>query len=177
MSIKELTAVMKPPERPADNGSPEGWQHVQRELGLELPPDLREFGLTYGSGKLVNLGVVVLNPLAPGYVKSVRWTLEGLRTARANEAFSEDVFPHKPGLFPWGWDENGADLCWLTDDLPAHWCIALRSHGESKFVKFHMTLTAFLARLLGRKLHLRGFWTQDTLRSPDVASFEPERDK
>ena len=52
MAIEELTAIIPPPTSPAATGTSEGWNPVEEWLGVELPPDFREYTAIYRAGML-----------------------------------------------------------------------------------------------------------------------------
>src|SRR5688572_26417007 len=111
MAIDELTAVVKPPKDPLEAGPAERWNSVQEQMGIKLPTDLRDFGLSYGTGKFSEQGIVVFNPFAAGFPHQVEETLLPWRSLKAGEGDDEvpfAIFPETPGLLCWGTDENGA---------------------------------------------------------------------
>jgi hypothetical protein len=52
-AVEELRRLVPPPETP--NGADGDWGACERDLGLRLPADYKEFISTYGSGTLCRL--------------------------------------------------------------------------------------------------------------------------
>ena len=50
MSVEELMAIVSPPNVPLCVGDPNKWPDIERELGIVLPSDYREFVSRYGVG-------------------------------------------------------------------------------------------------------------------------------
>jgi hypothetical protein len=71
------------------------------------------------------------------------------RCARANIPYS--VYPDAPGLLPWGRDENGSVMLWLTEGEPNDWPIVLvRIEGGHE--RWDLSLTSFLAGTFGNRI-------------------------
>ena len=144
MGISELVRLMKPPSTPIERGSLALWEAVQSDLGLKLPDDYYEYGLTYGSGSLCNGFMVVSNWAAPHYRAFITAESKAIRAAgTALHRQQVVVFPEKDGLLPWGRDENGSSLCWLTNGDPAAWPVVVQSR-EGEQYQYEASMTAFL---------------------------------
>jgi hypothetical protein len=157
MAIEELLAVVPPPKDPVDCGSPELWPKVLNEVGVALPEDLREIGMHYGSGRFANGEIEVFNPFYEGYLANVNAVLRGLGDAKQgmpSDEFPYDIFPKIPGLFPWGWDNNGNTMTCLTEAECSQWITVLVSRSGG-FEQWDCTLTTFLAKALNNEIKCR----------------------
>jgi hypothetical protein len=156
MAISELLKIVPPPAAPVENKNGGVWQRAQKALGTNLPGDYRELGLRYGSGKFCGyLGVI--NPLSTTFDSSVKYLLDTLRQMQRRRNYPYAVFPEQPGLLPWGGDENGHMLHWLTEGLPDAWPVIIESH-EGELERFHMAMTTFLAKALTNELRPTHIW-------------------
>lgn len=172
MAIGELTRVVMPPTEAVDCGTKAQWKAIQDKLGLILPIDLCEFGLTYGTGEFCDGFLEVVNPFSPKYQEYVAYETRILRNNKSSELaeFPYDVFPHQPGLFPWGRDENGHTLLWLTQGEPDTWPVIVESH-EGKFERFDTSMTTFLAKALTNEIRPEHIWTKPF--SDEERTFSP----
>ena len=145
MPIHELIAVVLPPKTPLEIGTAEQWVKVQKELGIELPVDLCDFGMQYGSGVMCE-SLHVLNPFAGRFQENVKSELETLELAISiGGSVPYDRFPSRPGLFPWAWDENGYRFYWLTVGAKERWRIVIATE-EEEYEEWSMSMTSFLAK-------------------------------
>ena len=153
MTINDLVTLVPPPALPIENGPPEKWGTIEASLGTAMPPDYREFGLRYGSGRFCKGFIEVFNPFAESYSELVKVQCNFLRTVKdAGMELPHDPFPALPGLLPWGRDENGHMMCWLTDGKPDEWPIILRRH-ENRYETWGLPLTSFLAQVFRNELN------------------------
>ena len=108
VTINDLVTLVPPPALPIENGPPEKWGTIEASLGTAMPPDYREFGLRYGSGRFSGKGFIeVFNPFAESYSELVKVQCNFLRTVKdAGMELPHDPFPALPGLLPWGRDET-----------------------------------------------------------------------
>ena len=154
MTIKQLMSVVPPPARPRHTGRPaRKWQDIQEAFGTTLPSDLRDFGLHYGSGRFIGGYLSVYNPFDPYYVKEIRFECGTLRMIKdsTHSDVPYDIFPDKPGLFPWGTDENGQRMCWLTEGPPDKWPTILMTH-IGRLERWDISMTSYLAKQLCNKI-------------------------
>jgi hypothetical protein len=149
MPLKELVAVVAPPQAPHDT---EGhWASAAYLYGTEFPTDFRGLITKYGSGRFFRGHLDVFNPLTLAGHASLKAVLRMC----AGWPLPLDVHPASPGLLPWGRDENGNTYCWLTKGKPDRWPVVYLHHGsESEPRKFPMDVTGFLARLCANELNL-----------------------
>ena len=173
MSISELTAVVSPPGRRTEGGEIGAWARAQKTIGLSLPTDFRDFGIAYGSGRFCNGFLQVYNPFSKNYKGIIDSELSILRQLRRSKykPLSFDVIPKRPGLFPWGRDENGGKLCWLVEGDPDNWPLILKTH-EDEIERLDTSMTSFLAGALSNKitciLWTERFKPKERVFKPDV---------
>ena len=165
MAIAELLAVVSPPSNPinAENGN--HWTLAEQWIGFGLPDDFRDFATHYGSGKICGNYLGILNPLSTdNFQDAVTSFAEVLRDVKRPREYPYDVFPDRPGLLPWGSDENGNYLHWLTEGEANAWPIIVESH-EGELERFDMSMTTFLAKALTNEIRPKHIWrrpfTQD----------------
>jgi hypothetical protein len=60
-------------------------------------------------------------------------------------------------LLPWGTDENGNTLHWLTEGVPNDWPVIAESH-DGEIERFDMSMTTFLAKALTREIRPKHIW-------------------
>ena len=106
-ALDELTKLVPPPDEPP---SPPDW-------GQDLPADYRALVERYGPGNIAGLGI--LTPGHPNrYVDLDRQTgeqrgiLKELRERGIEPEYEPDA------LIPWGLDESGNTVWWLTTGAP-----------------------------------------------------------
>lgn len=152
MSINELTELVAAPETPKEVPAEPDWKKVEAELGTALPGDYKEFVLTFGTGLLGSF-VRVYNPFAASVrtslISASRLDCEILQELKESEGDEEvpfEIFPEVPGLLPWGNDENGNGLYWLTDGEADSWSVIVGAGRDRRWQQFDMTMTSFLAK-------------------------------
>jgi hypothetical protein len=144
-----------PPGKPVDVGSLEDWRAAERELGLALPSDYRDFIFTYGTGLFARF-FRLYNPFATGamgLLPSVQETCEWRRRTKRDfpERVPYPIYPESPGILPWGNDENGHDYYWFTQGAPDQWTVLSDNVRGSGFAEHRCSLTEYLTGiLLGR---------------------------
>jgi hypothetical protein len=167
MPIEPLKALVPPPAHPSEVGTLQQWQAVERQLGLVLPTDYREFIFSYGTGLFADF-YRIYNPFAvsayTAFIPSVLRTCAGAREIKGK--FSDRVpfplFPDRPGLLPWGNDENGNDYFWLTEGDPDTWKVLSDEVRGDGFQEYGCTMTEFLTGiLLGKFDALAGDYPQE----------------
>ena len=157
MSIDRLTDLVPPPHRPSEIGSLEQWQAVERELGTALPSDYRDFVFTYGSGLFAQF-YRVYNPFAASeftaLVPSVRRVCAAVGEIKRDwpDVVPYKIHPDKPGLLPWGNDENGNEYYWFTSGPPDSWLVLSDEVRGEGFREYGRCMTDFLAEVLLGKI-------------------------
>src|SRR5207249_2196357 len=114
MPIEPLKKIVPPPPIPSEVGSLQQWQAVERQPGLALPFDYRDFVFTYGSGLFAQF-YRIYNPFAASEYTALYPSVERVcgceRETKSDwpDRVPYPIYPDQPGLLPWGNDENGND--------------------------------------------------------------------
>jgi hypothetical protein len=174
MAINELLKIVARPPTPVEAENGKTWTRVQKVIGTRLPRDFRDFGTHYGTGKLCGGYLGVLNPFSVHFVSSVTYLLQATRDNRATHDYPYQVFPDEPGLLPWGTDENGHTLHWLTEGAPDEWPVVVESH-EGELERFNLSMTTFLAKAFTNVIRPKHIW--GTPFSPEELTFTPIKPK
>jgi hypothetical protein len=112
----------------------------------------------------------VFNPFAEHYLEVVQSQCDLLKAVQTAETeLPHDPFPARPGLLPWGRDENGHMMCWLTKGKPDRWPIILRRH-DNVYETWKLSLTSFLAKAFRNEITCI-IWQDPFL--PEELTFEP----
>ena len=154
----------------------EQWRIVERKLGTELPTDYQEFVFAYGSGLFAQF-YRVYNPFAASEFTALIPSIE--RVCAAVREIKRDwpqqvpyrIHPDRPGLLPWGNDENGNDYYWLTEGSPDAWLVLSDEGRGEGFREYGRSMTAFLEEvLLGKIKALAGDYptTEDRIFEPST---------
>jgi len=166
MAIEDLTNIVAPPSDPVDAGPESRLSAVEEKLGLTLPQDIIDFGLTYGTGSFASNQFMVLNPFAPWYVGNVQEVCglyHGLQRDEGDKFIPYAVHPDRPGLFPWGAEDNGHQMFWLTEGNADKWPILLFNRDSSEFERWDMPVTTFLGKVFRLELACV-LWSDETQR-------------
>ena len=154
MAIDELTDLVPPPDTPSEVPTRPRWTAIERKLGVSLPNDYKEYVSTYGSGLLGNF-IIVANPFSTNegveLFSVISMLCDALRERLANEGQDGvpfDIYPEIPGVLPWGGDENGNGLYWLTEGTAEEWPCLVGAGRDSRWERFEMPMTSFLTSAL-----------------------------
>jgi hypothetical protein len=177
MSIEELLLVVEPPAQPIEAGTHSDFQTIEKKLGICLPPDYRDIGLCYGSGAFVDPGrmkVEVYNPFSAKYFEKVTSNSHFLQEMKniEEEEVPYNIYPENPGLFLWGWDDNGWNLCWFTEGRPDQWPILVSNSRKIRFEKIDLSITSFLAGCFSRRIN-HFMWPLPFFSGPEKVKFIP----
>lgn len=161
MSIRELTALVKPPAKPSELPRKPNWKSIEKTLGSPLPADYQEYVAAYGTGLLCNF-IIICNPFSTHsgfaflpFVSLMRNTLANLRECEGSKQVPFDFHPKNPGLLPMGGDENGNGIYWLTEGKPEAWpCIVGEGRGK-RWERFDFPMTTFLAKILKKEIRCK----------------------
>tara|TARA_R110002167_G_scaffold342940_1_gene551806 strand:- start:2041 stop:2580 length:540 start_codon:yes stop_codon:yes gene_type:complete len=122
--LKLLTELVPPPDAPVCTDS--DWQEVEKNLGVELPGDYKDFVSIYGSGSLQSFIHIVNysdSRLSSAELISVIFSqLESYQEAGKCEEFK--AFPAEGGLLPFASTDDGNYLFWKTEGKPPQWAVA-----------------------------------------------------
>ncbi|HEV7405312.1 MAG TPA: SMI1/KNR4 family protein [Chthoniobacteraceae bacterium] len=167
MSIERLGNLVEPPKRPSEVGSLAQWEAVERQLGVVLPSDYRDFVFTYGTGHFAHF-YGVYNPFASSewiaLWPSVQRVCAGERQIKRHfpDAVPYPVYPDQPGLLPWGGDDNGNYYFWMTKGAPDTWKVLSDEVRGEGFQEYGCTMTEFLTGVLcGEFKPLAGDYPKD----------------
>lgn len=159
MSVAELMSSVSPPSDPIENIVPPNWSDILQLLHAQFPSDVIDASRLYGSGRFLArdfLQMRFVNPFSNLYLEWVTTQLDLLRQGKTflgEDAVPYLIHPEMPGLFPWGHDDNGGVLYWLTEGRPDDWPIIVRTPDGDFFQRFDMTMTTFLAKIFRRELN------------------------
>ena len=177
MSIEQLTAIVPSPASPTEVPAEPDWKEIEKKLGIALPPDYRDFVSTYGSGLLGNF-IRVFNPFASSeylaLIPSVERICKVRRELKATEGDEEvpyGIYPDSPGILPWGNDENGNTLYWLTTGHPETWPVIVGEGRGRAWQQFDMPMTSFLAAALSGDIECT-IWPADFPNPPEDFVFK-----
>lgn len=177
MAIEELLAVVPPPKKPLEAGDPTAWGGIEDQVGTKLPTDLREFGLRYGTGRFADIDrlFMVSNPFQRDYVQTIRQVCDLRRSSRiaCNTTGPYEFFPQSPGLLPWGGDDNGYGLFWLTQGAPDEWPTVIKEPESEKYQLFNMSMSSFLTKSITREI--TSLWSNPAFSFSDNVVFEPTK--
>src|SRR5690242_11570565 len=117
MSITKLVAMITPPKSPLDSEG--NWRAAEIVVGAEFPSDFQQLISRYGSGAFFRGFLRVFNPLTVEGCACIKQSTDIYRKFRDGLfPLPIPVHPDKPGLLPWGSDDNGNGYFWLTKGKP-----------------------------------------------------------
>lgn len=176
--IGKLLALVPPPAR--RKNALGDWKEIEREFGLELPQDYKEFIEHYGSGVLC-ASIRIWSPFEflkhPKHKGPRRgWIhLTGIYTDWQGKpvGLPYPVFPEISGLLPWGVYADVDALAWYTKGEPKEWYTILHSL-ETEFIELKgIGFADFLLAAIEGKLSLPSdLLLQHVAEAP--RTFEPE---
>jgi len=177
MTLASLGKIITAPAMPRENGSSAAWAVVEKELGIALPGDYKEYVNTFGTGKIADF-VLPYNPFSDNrflnllkQVPKQVGTLRQMKKEFGDEECPYPLYPEPAWLLPWGCTDNGNILFWLTDGHPDKWPVVLSEGRGPGFEQFDESMTGFLTKLLSGEIvsqFFRGF-------SPSEAVFVPAK--
>jgi hypothetical protein len=157
MSIERLPQLLPPPTNPTGSGNHGDWEAVEAGL-TPLPRDYKEFVDTYGLGRIDGF-VLIYSPFAQSPSANLlargRQDLAALTELRNKYGKSEvpyALFPEQGGLLPFGTDDNGDGLYWLTEGDPDEWAVVVNEGRAPEYERFDMPMTGFLALILSKTI-------------------------
>jgi hypothetical protein len=176
MLLQRLIKLVTPPERAYETGSKSEWARVEKQLGAPLPADYKEFIGRYGSGLFAGL-YYVFNPFSASSSFNLFDQLKELgeyyqqEHAGDEDEYPYDVFPKKPGLLPWGHDNEGNTYFWLVKPKakPDDWPVIFFEPRGGGFEEFKQSMSGYLAGVLEGKIPA----PVQNYPSAEVMKFEP----
>lgn len=177
MSIETLCKLVTPPEAPVAVPAQPDWARIETAIAVGLPRDYKQFVELFGSGLFAGF-VRVFNAFDSGPYSNLEACIlrvsEDLRQQREDygeERIPYDVYPLRPGLMPWGNDENGNELQWHTKGRPDEWSVVVLEGRGGRWQEFPYSMTEFLSKALTKEIRCK-IWPRDW---PGMSSrkFEP----
>ncbi len=167
MIIDRLIEIMPPPVAPVDSGEHEDWAAVEKETGITLPIDYKEFINTYGTGSICSF-LWVFNPFTKNrflnFAKQVNVIHQDMEhVAQFSGVAPYPKFPPASELVSWATTDNGDNLFWRTGGPPDEWSIVVVDSDWAIWEYADGPISSFLVRLLTRELRLNAF----TMQFPD----------
>lgn len=133
-------------------GSEQLWQSLQLDLGLQVPRDLYDLGMTYGSGKFCKNAIEVFNPFSDKYRLIIESECDRFKMASGFN-IPYKIFPDLPGLFPWGRDVNGHTMLWMAQaSATTVWPIVLATEDFEFEHWDNLEMTRLLAQVFSGKI-------------------------
>jgi hypothetical protein len=144
MSLKKLVAVIPPPKKPLDCEG--NWRAAEIVAGAQFPPDFRDLIGRYGTGAFFQGHLTLFNPLTLEGQACMKHTLEVYAPFRSEtRPLPLPLHPERPGLLPWGRDDNGGGYFWLTKGKPERWPVVYLAHGSEGYpLQLPVNVTTFL---------------------------------
>ena len=157
MSLIKLRELVAPPPQPLEVGDLAEWPTVEQRLGLPLPSDYRDFILTYGTGKFANF-YCVYNPFSISEWVNLHSSIE--RLCKIERELKRDwpntvpyqIFPDRPGLLPWGCDDNGNYYYWVTEGVPDSWHVVSNEVRGEGYREYGRCMSGFFCDVLTGKI-------------------------
>lgn len=177
MALGELLKIVTPPDKPREVPAKPNWAAVEKKLGLQLPDDYKRYVTKFGSGVLGDF-VHVYNPFSRDEYTCLQKRVEKVCGMQRHFRETEDhpvpydIYPESPGLLPWGQDDNGNYLFWLTRGARNKWPVVVCSGRDDRSQLFEMGLTAFLARTFTGEVKCK-IWPKPFAVKSRRARFEP----
>lgn len=148
MSVEDLQQVVtRPPMVPSVDSAK--WRQAEEHFGIRYPDDFLSLVQAWGSGAFYDecIQLTVLSPTAPNYIETAEMHLAVLRDNMADDyRLDFKVFPETPGLYPFAWDDNGTEVCWLmAENSDAPRILVYGEDGNAQV--FDSITTEFLAQV------------------------------
>src|SRR5579863_5757225 len=141
MSFDALRRIMPPPANPSLGGTLPAWPAIEKQLG-PLPGEYKEFIETYGLGKIDDFVILYSPNAADRYLNLLTRgpidldALRELKTKHGDREVPYPLYPDPNGLLPFGIDENGDGLYWLTEGDPDRWPIVVNEGRAPEYQRF-----------------------------------------
>ncbi|MBC2373031.1 SMI1/KNR4 family protein [Listeria booriae] len=154
MYLEKLKTILSPPVKAVNSGSNIEWKDAEKKLGVEFPPDYKEFISTFGTGVIDDF-LWIYNPFTDNKNVNIFVQMKGNNAAYCTlkEEFPDDypysVFPEIGGLLPLGVTDNGDVLNWIT--TPGKWTILV--YGGSGNFEYQGTITEFIFDVLSQNIN------------------------
>ena len=153
MSVEELISVLPPPEVPSNTGSSNEWSLVEKDIGIKLPSDYKEFISTYGAGGIDEF-LWILTPFVKdknvNLLKQIDVICSSYMDSKSHfpNMFKHTAFPNHDGLLPWSITDNGNVLYWESKGNPENWPIVVYKSRSPDYIEYKYSMTEFLTELI-----------------------------
>lgn len=173
MALGELLKIVTPPDKPREVPAKPNWAAVEKKLGLQLPDDYKRYVTKFGTGVLGSF-LRVYNPFSKREYTSLQKSVISVCEIHQmrSDTFPYEFYPETPGLLPWGNDDNGNNLFWLTRGARNKWPVVVCSGRDDRSQLFEMGMTAFLARTFTGEVKCK-IWPKPFAVKSRRARFEP----
>jgi hypothetical protein len=161
MSVKDITSLIQPPPKPTHVPKRPNWDTTERKLGLKLPTDYKGFIAKFGSGLFANF-IRVFNPFHKDpYIslldtaKTICDMYRDFKESEGEKVLPFALYPEEQGLLPWGNDENGNYIFWLTKGNASKWPTVVAEGRGPLWQRFDFPMTTFLAKILTKQIRCK----------------------
>lgn len=144
---------MPPPANPVAPGDATGFEHIEAAIGTRLPQDYKRLIHAYGAGSWLDF-YWVINPFVKHYadiwLDPNHWLMEFLRKEHEQwpEVAPYPIWPEPGGLLPWGGNENGGYLFWLTEGEADAWPTIHMADRTPEYDRFDKPCTQLLVETI-----------------------------
>lgn len=178
MGVRDLSKLLVRQDKLPEASRTGDWEVVQTRMNIKLPRDYKEFVDAYGAGLVADF-IRVFSPFSDDeYVDLIQCSLsitEMFRDFKWGPKSDKIPYPYYPtagGLLPWGNDENGNSIFWLTEGAPSKWATVVADVRGPRWQKFDCSMTVFLEEVLTRKKRCK-LWPEDFPGRHDKFRFSP----
>jgi hypothetical protein len=165
--------MVPPPAAP--NGADGDWNACERELGLRLPADYKEFISAYGGGRLCGLFEIASPFSSPRSWKTnvkdwwVKWAGIYDCWGDVERRLPYPRYPSVPGLLPSATYGDVNVLSWYTAGEPDQWYVVYDDHAEGFVEVPGIGFAGFLvAALQGTVALPEQIFDKEVMRHPKV---------
>lgn len=141
------------------------WERVERELGLVLPTDYKEFVYWFGPGNFDDFLFVAVPGIANPHLELAHWAdnrRESHRYLIEEERIVEEglaqwpypLYPAPGSLLSWGVTANGDSMHWDTSGDPDDWTVVVEDNGSFDLFPFSGTMSEFLTRFVRDEMRI-----------------------
>lgn len=151
--INKLKETLAIPENVYDTGNEKKWKEFEKETGISLPDDYKEFIGLYGTGGIGEF-LWFLSPFTDdenvGFEIKTEAMLNAYNESRSSlpDEFKFNIYPEKNGLLPFAYTDNGDELYWQTASNFDDWSIVVYESASPEYQQFNMSFSEFLYNLI-----------------------------
>ncbi len=172
-AMEIVQKLMPPPATPTAVPSESDWTQCEREFTV-LPDDYKAFIAAYGFGVIdgwigvYNFGQDLGKPT--NFISEVGKILFELEDILEEDpdGISGTCFPVPGGYLPFGSNDNGDYLCWVTKGNPNDWTVAVIYPRDDEVCRFNGGMLQFLAETLNSEARW-GPYEYETRDGPPVS--------